>query len=96
MYHLHRAPAVKGNLSDIEPRQKPLDKFLDVAVMHHISVRGHEKALSTPKIVGNMVTAHAKLEIVLGNPKVRQDEEFVGFVYRREDKHKGRDVGGGR
>jgi hypothetical protein len=41
LHHLHCAPAVKCDLTDIELITEPLDEFFDVAVMNDIALRGH-------------------------------------------------------
>ena len=40
LHHLNSAPAVKGDLPDVEPLSQPLDELLDVAVMDYISLGG--------------------------------------------------------
>ena len=42
-----------------------------------------------------MVTAHTKVEIVFGNPEVRQDDVLVILIGRWKNKHQCRDIRGG-
>ena len=45
LHHLHSAPAVKGDLPDIEAFPKALDELLDVAVVNDIAFCGLEVSL---------------------------------------------------
>ena len=94
LHHLHRAPAVKGNLPYIKPCAKLFDKFLNKAVMNNISLRGHKQALTLPQVVGNMIALYPKVKSILRHPEVRQDTVFVLLILRREYQHKRRDVRG--
>ena len=59
LHHLHGAPAVKGDLADVEASAQFLDEFFDEAVMHDVSFRSQEETLLLPKIVLYMVTPYA-------------------------------------
>ena len=48
LHHLHSAPAVKGNLPDVEPFAQLLDEFLNVAVMYHVAFCSHQRPLALP------------------------------------------------
>ena len=89
------APAVKGDLPDVEPFPQPLNELLNVAVVDHIALGGLEKALFLPHIVGNVVAPDPEVEVVLWNPKVWEDAVFIILVHGREHQHKGCDVGSG-
>ena len=51
LYHLHSAPAVKGNLSNIKTLTQAFDELLDVAIMNDIALGGLEIPLPFPHIV---------------------------------------------
>lgn len=40
LHHLHSAPTVEGNLSNIKTLTQALDELLDVAVMNNITLSG--------------------------------------------------------
>ena len=94
LHHLHSAPAVKGNLPDVEPFSQPLDELFDVAVVNHISLCGLEVTLPLPDVIRHMVAADAQVDVVLRYPEVRQYGVFVLFVQRREDQYKGGNIRG--
>ena len=71
LHHLHSAPAVKGDLPDVEPLSQPLDELFNVAVVDYISLRGLEVTLPLPDIVRHMVAADAQVDVVLRYPEVR-------------------------
>ena len=47
LHHLHGAPAVEGDLPDVEPFSQPLDELFDVAVVDYISLSTVE-----PSVIG--------------------------------------------
>ena len=95
LHHLHCAPAVEGDLPNIEPLTQLLDEFFNVAVMDHISLGGHQHALALPQVIGNMVTAYTQVKGLLRYPEVRQNVVFVLLIHRWEHQHKGCDIRGG-
>src|SRR5699024_867487 len=95
LHHLHSAPSVKGDLTDVEPFAEVLDKFLNVAIVDHIALGGHQHTLALPQVIGDMVTAHTEIEGFLRYPEVRQNIVFVLLVQGWKDQHKGCDVRGG-
>ena len=95
LYHLHSAPTVEGDLSNIEPLTQLLDEFLNVAVVDHVALSGHQHALALPQVVGNMIPADTKVKCFLRYPEVWQDIVFILLIQRREHQHKSRDVCGG-
>ena len=88
LHHLDSAPAVKSDLTDIETLTEPFNEFLDIAVMHHISLCGLQKSLPFPDIIRHMVTADTQFKGIFGYPEIRQDHIFIIFIKRRKDKHK--------
>ncbi len=95
LHHLDGSPAIEGDLPDVEPFPQPFDELFDEAVVYHVSLCGLEETLLLPKVLGNMVAADAEIEVILWNPEVGQDREFIVLVQRREHQHESRDVGGG-
>ena len=94
LHHLHSAPSVKGDLTNIEPFTQLLNEFFNVAVVDHISLGGHQRPLALPQVIGNMVTADTQVKGLLRYPEVRQNVVFVILVQWRKHQHKGCDVRG--
>ena len=63
--HLHSAPAVEGDLPNIETLTQTLNELFDVAIVNDIAFSGLQKALPLPHIVWHMVTPDTQFEVVL-------------------------------
>ena len=63
--HLHRAPAVEGNLPDIEPRTQFVDEVFNETVMHDVALGGHQEALPLPEVIRHMVAPDAQVKRLL-------------------------------
>ncbi len=79
--HLHCAPAVKGNFTDIILFAKLFNEFFNKAIMNYISFCSLHKVLLFPHIIRNMVTLNTKVYGFFWYPKIRQDTEFIIFIY---------------
>ena len=94
LHHLHSAPTVKGDLSNIETLTQAFDEFLDVALVNDIAFRGLEVSPPLPHVVWHMVAPDSEIEVVLRYPEVRQDDVFVALVLWREHQNECRNVCG--
>ena len=92
--HLHRAPAVKGNLADVVLRAQLFDEFLDVAIVNNIALRGVYQTLLRPCIIGHVIPAHAQVNRILRQPEERQNFVFTFIIFRRKHQHESRNVRG--
>ena len=92
LHHLHSAPAVEGDLTDVVALAQAFDKFFNVAVVDYIAFCRLQISLPLPHIIWHMIAPNTKIDIVLRYPEVRQDDVFVLLVLRREHKHKGGDI----
>nr|DAV87625.1 MAG TPA: hypothetical protein [Caudoviricetes sp.] len=95
LHHLHRAPAVKGNLSNVVSCSEFFNEFFNVTVMHHIALGSLQKALPFPKVIHHMVTPHTQVNIVFRYPKERQNHIFIILILRREHQHKSGNIRSG-
>ena len=96
LYHLDSSPAVKGDLTDIEPVPEILDELLDKSVMNDIAFGRFEIAFLLPEVVRNVITPHTKINVVLRNPEVGENHIFIRLIPWREDEDKGCDIRCGR
>jgi hypothetical protein len=92
--HLHRTPAVKGDLFDVVLRTEVFNKLFDKAVMHDISFGREKKAFFFPDVIGHMVSADPKRDIFFRYPEKGKNEIGLVFRFRRKDQDKGRQVCG--
>ena len=95
LHHLHSAPAVKGNLPNIEAFAQPLNEFLNVAVVNHIALGGLQRSLALPDIIRHMVAPNAEIEIVFWYPEVRKHHIFTVLILGREHQYEGGNICGG-
>ena len=72
LHHLHRTPAVKGNLTDVEPLTQLFEEFLNVALTYYVALCNHQRPLAFPQVVGNMVAPDTKIQRFLRYPEVGQ------------------------
>ena len=92
LYHLYGSPAVKGDLSDVEPLSELLDELFNVSVVDDVALRGHKDAPPFPQIVRNMVAPHTKIKSFFRYPEVRKNTKPVLLILRREHENERRDV----
>ena len=79
LHHLHSAPTVEGDLSDVETLSQAFNELLDVAVVNDIAFGGLEVSLPLPHIVWHMVTPDSEVKIVLRYPEVRQRNAYFSL-----------------
>ncbi len=94
LYHLHSAPAVEGNLTDIVFLTQAFDELFNVAVMHYVPFRGLQISLPLPNVIRHMVTAHTQVKCIFWYPKIRQDTIFIILVLWGKDQNEGRHIRG--
>ena len=92
--HLHRTPAVKGDLQDMIPLTQILNKFLNEAVMDHVSLCRHQIALLVPDVIGDGCPAHTKGNRFLRDPEIGEKDILLILRPWREHQHKGGNVPG--
>src|SRR5699024_4522074 len=92
LHHLHSSPAVKGNLTDVEPFSQPLDEFFDITVVDDVALRSLEISLPFPDVIRNVVAPDAQVKGLFRYPEVWEHHVFIFLIHRREHQYKGRDI----
>ena len=71
LHHLHSAPTVEGDLTDVVAFTQALDEFFDVTIVNDISLGGLQEALPLPNIIRHMVAPDTEVQVILWNPEIR-------------------------
>ena len=68
------------------------NQLFDESVMHDIALGRLQEALLLPYVIRHMITAHAQVDVLLGNPELWQHCKWFIFIGRRKYEHECRDI----